>query len=41
MRISDMTQAEFTAYVQSALHAVGIDTVLSGGSCVSVWSDNA
>ncbi len=36
-----MSQAELTAYVQVALHKAGIETVLSGGSCVSVWSDNA
>lgn len=41
MKLGDLTQVEFTAWVQTALRKVGIDTVLSGGSCVSVWSDNA
>jgi hypothetical protein len=36
-----MSQAELTAYIQVALLKFGIETVLSGGSCVSVWSDNA
>jgi hypothetical protein len=36
-----MSQAELTAHVQGALRKVGIETVLSGGSCVSVWSENA
>jgi hypothetical protein len=39
--ISAMSQAELTAHVQQALSKVGIETVLSGGSCVSIWSRNA
>jgi hypothetical protein len=41
MKISHMSQAEFTAYVQAGLRKAGIETVLSGGSCVSFWSDGA
>jgi hypothetical protein len=41
MKISAMSQAELTAYVQVALRRFGIETVLSGGSCVTVWSDNS
>jgi hypothetical protein len=41
VKIGVMTQAELTAHVQTALKKVGIETVLSGGSCVSVWSRNA
>ena len=32
---------ELTAHIQSALHEAGIQTVLSGGSCVTIWSKNA
>jgi hypothetical protein len=39
--MSEMSQGELTAHVQGALLAVGIETVLSGGSCVSIWSENA
>lgn len=41
MKTSEMSQGELTAHVQGALHKVGIETVLSGGSCVSIWSENA
>jgi hypothetical protein len=41
MNISDMSQPEYTAFIQTALRARGIETVLSGGSCVSIWSSNA
>lgn len=41
MKIGGLSQVEFTAWVQTALRKAGIETVLSGGSCVSVWSDNA
>lgn len=33
-----MSLAELTAFVQTALNRAGVPTVLSGGSCVSVWS---
>ena len=36
-----MSPGELTAHVQGALHKVDIETVLSGGSCVSIWSENA
>jgi hypothetical protein len=39
--VAAMTMAEFVAWVQRHLRAAGIDTVLSGGSCVTVWSANA
>jgi hypothetical protein len=39
--ISAFSVAELAAYVQEALRRVGIDVVLSGGNCVSIWSDNA
>jgi hypothetical protein len=39
--ISAWSLAELTAHIQSALHVAGIQTVLSGGSCVTIWSNNA
>ena len=39
--LGSLSLQELTAYVQSALSDAGIPTVLSGGSCVSVWSDGA
>ncbi len=39
--IAKMTMAELAAWVQTHLRAAGIDTVLSGGSCVTYWSANA
>jgi hypothetical protein len=39
--ISEMTRAELAAYIQSNLNKVGIDVVLSGGSCVSIYSNEA
>lgn len=39
-KIKDMSQVELAAYVQDALHAEGIQVVLSGGSVVSFYSSN-
>jgi hypothetical protein len=36
-----MSLAELVAHVQSHLVAAGITTTMSGGSCVTIWSDNA
>ncbi len=36
-----MTAAELAAYVQTHLRAAHVETVLSGGTCVSIWSANA
>jgi|WetSurSiteA1Bulk_404760.scaffolds.fasta_scaffold71452_1 hypothetical protein len=36
--ISEMTNGELAAYVQSHLRSKGIDVVLSGGACVSIYS---
>lgn len=36
-----LSVAEFAAAVQEALRKAGVEVVLSGGSCVSVWSNNA
>ena len=38
--LADRSLAEVTALVQDALRAQGVETVLSGGSCVTVWSEN-
>ena len=38
---TDLSVAEFAAAVQEALRKAGVEVVLSGGSCVSVWSNNA
>ncbi len=34
-----MSRAELAAFVQEQLHTRGIDMVLSGGACVSIYSD--
>jgi len=34
----DMTRAEFAAFIQEHLRARGIDVVLCGGACVSIYS---
>ncbi|KAB0663993.1 hypothetical protein F6V25_14355 [Oryzomonas japonica] len=38
--LGDMSLAELAAYVSDHLTGQGIDVVLSGGGCVSVYSDN-
>ncbi len=38
--IKDMSMAELAAYVCSALEKNGIDTVLSGGCCVEIYSNS-
>jgi hypothetical protein len=38
--IKDMTQLELAAYVQTHLINEGITVVLSGGACVSLYSDD-
>jgi len=38
--ISDMSRTEFASYVASKLRECGITVVLSGGSCVSIYSDD-
>jgi hypothetical protein len=38
--IKEMTQGELAAFVQSHLRKKGIDAVLSGGACVSIYSSN-
>lgn len=38
--LCDMSLAELAAYVSDHLAKQGIDVVLSGGGCVSVYSDN-
>ena len=38
--ISKMNEAELSAYVQSHLKKAGIDVVLSGGSVVTIYSNN-
>jgi hypothetical protein len=37
--VGEMSRAEFGAYVCTALVNAGIDAVLSGGSCVSIWTE--
>ncbi len=37
--IKEMTNAELVAFIESHLHEKGIDVVLSGGACVSIYSD--
>ncbi len=36
--IGEMSRAELTAFVQKQLRTKGIDVVLSGGACVSIYS---
>ncbi len=38
--IANMSRAELAAFVQEHLRSKGIDTVLSGGACVSIYSLN-
>lgn len=38
--VSEMTQIELAAYIQSSLRGAGIDVVLSGGSAVSFYSSD-
>lgn len=37
--IAQMTSAELAAFIESCLRERGIDLVLSGGACVSIYSD--
>lgn len=37
--IADMNREELGAYVCETLRASGIDAVLTGGSCVSIWTE--
>ena len=37
--ISDMSAGELAAYVASHLASRGIEVVLSGGTCVTIWSE--
>jgi len=37
-RVSKMSVGELAAYISSHLRGLGIDVVLSGGSCVSIYS---
>jgi len=36
--VTDMTRGELAAYIQSRLREQGIDSVLTGGSAVSIYS---
>lgn len=38
--INEMTLGELAAYIDSQLRVNGIDVVLSGGACVSIYSDH-
>jgi len=38
--VKEMTNAELAAFVESHLRNKGIDVVLSGGACVSIYSSN-
>ena len=38
--IKDMSIGELAAFISSHLKRNGIDVVLSGGSCVSIYSEN-
>ena len=38
-RIGDMTRAELAALVQERLRTKGVEEILCGGSCVSIYSD--
>ena len=40
-RIASLSLAELIGYIQAQLGQAGIATVLSGGSCVTMWSENA
>ena len=37
--IKEMTNAELAAFVESHLRERGIEVVLSGGACVSIYSN--
>ena len=39
-KIANMNEAELSAYIQSHLLKAGIDVVLSGGSVVTIYSNN-
>ena len=38
--VKGMTNAELAAFIESVLRERGIDVVLSGGACVSIYSEN-
>lgn len=38
--IANMNEAELSAYVQAHLKKAGVDVVLSGGSAVTIYSEN-
>lgn len=38
--VGEMTRVELAAFVNETLLKAGISSVLSGGSCVSVWTNN-
>lgn len=38
--VKEMTNAELAAFIESGLRERGIDVVLSGGACVSIYSEN-
>jgi len=40
-RIQGLNTGELVAFVQTALRQAGVETVLSGGTCVSMWTVNA
>lgn len=40
MPVKEMTIGEFGAFVASHLKTCGIDVVLTGGSCVTIYSSN-
>ncbi len=39
-KVADMNRAELSAFVQEELRAKGMDMVLSGGACVSIYSQD-
>jgi len=38
--VQEMTVGEFGAYIASHLKSCGVDVVLTGGSCVTIYSNN-
>jgi hypothetical protein len=38
--VKDMSIGELAAFISSHLKRNGIDAILSGGSCVSIYSEN-
>ena len=38
--IKDMSRGELAAFIASYLQSHGIEVVLSGGSCVSIYTEN-